>query len=260
MTTTHTRSFLPSRAEKGLLKLIIILAAFFFVSCSHTTSMRDKGTDDSQNKPETAQKARGAAPQPGDIRVVDGVEYIYGKNVRYGSIPYEPLYVWVRRDQYAHGWDLGDRLGTPTKDSKEWKELEERMARLEAQLNSGGTAQPASQTQAVSKPPVSDEAGRKWTSYWKDGKGTESFYDEDGLLQPRKGFIQLWRKRVFPSGSAQKEIVTRDEINCREAQWRTLELRVSYWDGTTRTSDKATSWGNVYPKSPEEYLIDQHCK
>ena len=260
MTTTHTRSFLPSQPEKGLLNLIIILATFFLVSCSHTASMHTNGTADSQKKPETAQKARGAEEQPGDIRVIDGVEYIYGKNVRYGLDPYEPLYAWVRRDQYTPGWDVSDRLGASTKELKELKELEERIARLEAELKGGGTPQPASRAQSVSKPPITDEAGTKWTSYWKNENGVEWFCDEDSLLQPRKGFIQIWRKRVFPSGSAQKEIVTRDEISCREAQWRTLELRVTYWDGATGTSNKATSWGNVYPKSPEEDLMEEHCK
>jgi hypothetical protein len=258
--TTHIRSFLPLRAEKALFKGIITFAVIFFVSCSHTTLTRDKGTGDSRKIPGTVQEARDAEPRTGDIRVVDGVEYVYGKNVRYGYATNEPLYVWVRRDQYTPGWDLGDRPGAPTKETKEWQELKERLAKLEAQLAGGGAAQSASQAQPAPKPPVSDEAGRKWTSYWKDGNGIESFYDEDGLLQPRRGFIQLWRMKVFPAGSAQKEVVTRDEINCREAQWRTLELRVTYWDGTTRASDKATPWGNVYARSAEEYLIDQHCK
>jgi hypothetical protein len=260
MMTTHTGLFLPSQPEKGLRNLIIILATFFLVSCSHTTSMHTNGTADSQKKPETAQKARGAEEQPGDIRVIDGVEYIYGKNVRYGVNPYEPLYAWVRRDQYTAGWDVSDRLGASTKELKELKELEDRIARLEAELSGKGTRQPASSAQSVAKPSVSDETGRKWTSYWKTDNGVEWFYDKDSLLQPRKGSIQMWRKRVFPSGSAQKEIVTRDEISCREAQWRTLELRVTYWDGATRTSDKATSWVNVYPRGPEEDLMDEHCK
>jgi hypothetical protein len=167
--------------------------------------------------------------------------------------PGEPFYVWMRRDQYTPG--SVDSTGRPT---KELKALEERLAKLEAELKTGGAAQPASP--AVSKLPASEEAGRKWASYWKNDKGVESFWDEESLLQPRKGFIQIWRKRVFPSGSAQKEMVTRDEINCREAQWRTLELRATTWDGITRTSDKATAWGNVYANSAEEYLMDQHCK
>jgi hypothetical protein len=255
MTMTQTSVYFPSRPENGLLKLIIILATLFLVSCSHTSSMQNKGTADSQKKPGTAQKARGAEPQPGDIRVIDGVEYIYGKNVRYMVTPGEPLYVWVRRDQYTPG--SSDSTGRPT---KELKGLEERIAKLEAELNRGGAPQPASPAQSVSEPPTSDETGRKWTSYWKNDKGIESFCDLDSLMQPHKGFIQMWKKRVFPSGSAQKEIATRDEINCREAQWRTLELRVTYWDGTTRATDQAVSWGNVYTNSPEEYLMDQHCK
>ena len=255
MTKTHAIPVLPSQPEKGLLRLVVILASLFLVSCSHTASMYDNGAVGSRKKPETAQKDREAEPQSGDIRVTDGVEYIYGKNPRYMVTPGEPFYVWMRRDQYTPG--SVDSTGRPTKDLKK---LEERLAKLEAELHSGGAPQPASPAQSASKPSVSDEAGRKWASYWKNDQGVESFWDEESLLRPRKGLIQIWRKRAFPSGSAQKEIAARDEINCREAQWRTLELRVTNWDGTTRTSDKATAWGNVYANSAEEYLMDQHCK
>ena len=37
-------------------------------------------------------------PKPGDIRVADGVEYVYAKNKRYLMDPYEPMHVWMRTD------------------------------------------------------------------------------------------------------------------------------------------------------------------
>jgi hypothetical protein len=261
MTTTENRSFSPSQARNGLLKLIIILAAFFLVSCSHTAPVQTSGAAGSQKKPETARKARGAEPQPGDIKVVDGVEYIYGRNARFGSTPLELEYDWVRRDQYSPGWDYQERAasaGMSAKELKDMQELEDRIAKLEAQLK--GAPQPASRPKSVSKAPVTDETGKKWTSFWKGDNGVEWFYDKEDLVQPRKGLIQVWKKRVFPSGSAQKEIVTHDEISCRQAQWRTLELRVTGWDGTIQSSNKPSPWGNINSGRPEEYLMEEHCK
>lgn len=141
MTTTHTVSVLSSPSRKGLLKLVVILVSLFLVSCSHPTVMNRNGTADSQKKPETAQKAREAEPRPGDTRVVDGVEYVYGKNVRYMASPGEPEYAWVRRDQYSPGplESSRSRTGTPT---KEQKEMAERIARLEEELKTGGAPQP----------------------------------------------------------------------------------------------------------------------
>jgi len=52
--------------------------------------------------------------------------------------------------------------------------------------------------------------------------------------------MTLWRKRTFPTWAFQKEIVTLDELNCRQARYRTRELRVTNWDGSSQTSDKVT--------------------
>jgi hypothetical protein len=256
MTTTYT---VPPQSEKGLLKLIVILGSLFLVSCSYTPSMHNNRATDSQKKLETAQKAREAEPRPGDTRVTDGVEYIYGKNVRYMASPGEPEYVWVRRDQYFPGPldSSRSRTGMPT---KEQKELTERVARLEEELKTGGAPQPVSPAQPVSKPPVSDETGRKWTSYAEDGNGIEYFYDKDTIAHPSKDLVQVWRKREFPSGASQKEIVAHDEIDCPGARYRSLELSVTYRDGTIRTFNKVTSWANIYADSAEEYLMNEHCK
>jgi len=70
----------------------------------------------------------------------------------------------------------------------------------------------------------------------------------------------MWRKRVFPSWAFQKEIVTLDDLDCREARYRTREVRVAHWDGAAQTSDEITAWANIYSSSPEEYLMDEYCK
>lgn len=259
MTTTDTISVLPPRSEKGLLKLIVVLASLFLVSCSHPPLMNKNNTAESQKKPETVQKAREAEPQPGDTRVIDGVEYVYGKNVRYMVSPGEPEYVWARRDQYSPDPPDSSRSRTDTS-AKEQKELAERIARLEEALKTGGAPQPVSPAQPVSKPPVSEEAGRKWISYMEDANGVEYFYDKDTIAHPSKSLVQMWRKREFPSGASQKEIAALDEIDCGGARYRSLELRVTYRDGAIRTFDKVTPWAKIYADSAEEYLMDQYCK
>jgi hypothetical protein len=105
-----------------------------------------------------------------------------------------------------------------------------------------------------------EEPERKWTSYMRGRDGTEYFYDKDALIKTPQRTFQVWRKRVFAPGSAQKEIVTFDQIDCREAEYRSLQLSVTYWDGRVKTFDKQGPWAHVYSNSPEEYLLEEHCK
>ncbi len=77
--------------------------------------------------------------KPGDIKVIDGVEYIYARNRRYMVSPYEPEYVWIRKDQYSPG--LGEGLlsgGAASK--KDRDEMEKRLAKLEEELRKKGIA------------------------------------------------------------------------------------------------------------------------
>ena len=259
MMTTQTASVLPLPPEKGLFKLVVILASLFIVSCSHPPLTNKNVTAESQNKPETAQKARVAEPRPGDTRIIDGIEYVYGKNVRYMASPGEPEYVWVRKDQYSPD-ALGSSRARTAMPGKEQKDMAERIARLEEELKTGGSPQSDSSAQPASKLPVSDETGRKWTSYAEDGNGIEYFYDKDTIAHPSKDLVRMWRKREFPSRAAQKEIVTLDEIDCRGARYRSVELRVTDRDGTIRTFDKVSPWAKIYEDSAEDYLMGKYCK
>ncbi len=110
-------------------------------------------------------------------------------------------------------------------------------------------------------PGAAQEIDRKWTSYMRDrDTGTEYFYEKETLMNPSPDLIQMWRKRVFPAGASQKEIVTFEEIDCRAARYRSLELQVTYWDGTSKRFEKASPWGKIYANSPDEFLMDEHCK
>jgi hypothetical protein len=101
---------------------------------------------------------------------------------------------------------------------------------------------------------------RKWAKYVTDEDDIKYFCDEDAIIQSPKNTVQMWIKREFPPGAAQKEIVTLVEIDCREAQYRTLELRVTYRDGRSGRTDKATEWVKIYENSNEEYLMGEYCK
>ena len=95
--------------------------------------------DDEQRPKKTVQKKvdieEAKEPKPGDIKVIDGIEYIYARNRRYRLERNEPENVWIRKDQYSPGilriHDSTDALG-PSK--KERTAMEERIAKLEAEL------------------------------------------------------------------------------------------------------------------------------
>jgi hypothetical protein len=238
-----------------IIKLILILVAFFIASCSHGPATKKSPIGESQQYLEDAKKARERGPMEGDVRVMDGAEHVYGRNVRYMSNPGEPAHVWLRRDLYTPSLidTIPGRVGSPTR-NKELTELEERLAKLEQAVRGGGGPQATRPERSVK-----DATGRTWTLYFRNDDGLEWFLDEGGL-QPSGSAIQMWRKRLFPRWAFQKEIVTLDEINCREARYRTRELRVTPWDGASQTSDKVTPWANVFSGSPEEYLMNEYCK
>jgi hypothetical protein len=78
-------------------------------------------------------------PQPGDIKVIDDVEFIYASNRRYMFSPYEPLYVWIKKDEYAPR--IGENLLTRTsEEEKHLRELEQRIKRLEEELQKMGNS------------------------------------------------------------------------------------------------------------------------
>ena len=256
MTMTRTVSVVVLPRKEGLLKLIVILSSIFLISCSSAAVKEKNAIPESQKYAEAAQKARKAGPLEGDVSVINGVEYVYGRNVKYMNSPIEPVHIWAPRYLYTPSFidTFPGRVGYPTKTTKETAELEERLARLEQAVRGGSAPQMARPEQ-----PVKDATGRTWTRYFRNDDGVEWYLDE-GALQPSRSVVQMWRKRVFPSWALQKEIVTLDEINCREARYRTRELRVTRWDGTSQTSDSVTPWANAFSGSPEEYLMSEYCK
>lgn len=123
-------------------RLIVLLIALSLVSCSTNPFAKKKdestGATGSETKKGQSQKTTQIgeeAPKPGDIKVLDGVEYIYARNKRWQFTPYEPEYMWIRKDQYSPGW--GENLLTRGK-SKDQKELETRLAKIEEEMKKKG--------------------------------------------------------------------------------------------------------------------------
>ena len=114
--------------------IIIFLTILFLASCSYLPSAKKKdgATKTDQKKVTDIEEVK--EPKPGDIRVIDGVEYIYAHNKRYMFEPTEPENVWYRKDQYSPGIIqsmISDALG-PSK--KEKTAMEDRITKLEAEL------------------------------------------------------------------------------------------------------------------------------
>ncbi len=107
---------------------------------------------------------------------------------------------------------------------------------------------------------AAEESERTWTSYMRGRDGTQYFYDKGAVIETPQGYLQVWRKRVFPAGAAQKEIMTFDQLGCFfQEEYRTLQMTVTYWDGTIKEYEKVSPWAHIYTNSPEQYLVDHHC-
>lgn len=128
----------------------IFLLILTLISCSHLPFATKGDSSEKKEKKEAAQEVdkRGeklekvdeSAPKPGDIKVVDGVEYIYASNRRYMYSPYEPEYIWIRKDQYSPRIGEGLLSGGGGMGKKEKEEFEKRMAKLEEELKKKGIA------------------------------------------------------------------------------------------------------------------------
>ena len=105
-----------------------------------------------------------------------------------------------------------------------------------------------------------DESERNWLMYMRGRDGTEYFYDKGAVIETPEGYLQVWRKRVFRPGAAQKEIVTFDQLSCGgQEEYRSLQLSVTYWDGKTEVFSRISPWAHIYTNSPEQFLVDEHC-
>jgi hypothetical protein len=121
--------------------VVALFLTFFFVSCSSMPDVQEKSTKISKTtvNEKEVKNLRQPEPQPGDIKVIDDVEFIYASNRRYMFTPYEPLYVWIKKEEYTPR--MGENLLTRNpEEEKHLRELEERIKRLEDELKKTGNS------------------------------------------------------------------------------------------------------------------------
>jgi hypothetical protein len=119
--------------------IIILIAVLFLSSCSYLPFMKKKDDATKADQKKSVQKKvadieEAKEPKPGDIKVIDGIEYIYARNRKYLLNAGEPENVWVRKDQYSPGI-IESMISSATGPSKkERTATEERIAKLEEEL------------------------------------------------------------------------------------------------------------------------------
>ncbi len=132
---------------------IAFLAVMAFLCAACSIPLEDKSTTDAV-KPVKGEVVQETDVKPGDIKVVDGVEYIYARNMKFQFTPYEPEYMWVRKDRYEPGaWESMMLERRRAND-----ELEARMAKLEARVRGGGPEIEHRQAAGPPRRPTSDAA------------------------------------------------------------------------------------------------------
>jgi len=116
-------------------KFLVVLLVLVLVSCSWPFGKKAQNAPAKDEKGELVGESD--KPKPGDVRLIDGKEYIYAGNRKFGITPDEPQYQWVPKDQYSPGVfdSVASRLtGQSTDDKKERAEIQQRMAKLEDDL------------------------------------------------------------------------------------------------------------------------------
>ena len=116
-------------------KFLVLLCVLVLVSCSWPFGKKAEKAPVKTDKGELVGESE--KPKPGDVRTIDGKEYIYAGNRKFGMNPDEPQYQWVAKDQYSPGVfdSVANRLsGQSVADKQERAELEQRMAKLEQNL------------------------------------------------------------------------------------------------------------------------------
>ena len=154
---SKTNGFFSPR-RFALVLLLLSLFPSLLASCS-TRPGRTNQTDAA--KTEKGAFTRDCEYRLGDVRLEGGIEYIYVKNRKFGSTPYERECEWVRKDEYSPRLfeGLANHI-TRWNEKKEMEEIEKRIARLEAEVKGGAPAPESPPPKTVSLPaPVPAPAG-----------------------------------------------------------------------------------------------------
>ena len=127
--------------------IIIFLAVLFLASCSYLPFANKKDDPTKTGQKQSAQQKvdieDSKEPKPGDIKVVDGIEYIYARNKKWVQTPLEPENMWIRKDQYSPGIIESMISSASGTSKKERTAMEDRIAKLEEELKKKNLASPS---------------------------------------------------------------------------------------------------------------------
>ncbi len=229
--------------------LLVVLCALFLASCTtlHDWAFGGPGGDAKQ----AAKEKNAVGPSEGDRKVVSGVEYVYTRNNRYMSDPYQPEFIWLKKDDYLQSRDqaIKERLAI---EKKETDALRKRLAQLEQEVNEGLLQEEVDQAPGQPRE-------RRWEVVGMSASGVSLLFDRRSITRGSDGTLQFWRRRTFSDGSYQKEIISREEVDCRKSRYRTMETEGIYWDGRHETSKTPTSWSRFYDDTTEDRLFMDTC-
>ena len=232
----------------------VLVCALSLPSCTTLHNWAFGGPEDDAKEAAREKRAQ-QGPKEGDRKVEGGVEYVYTKNNRYMSDPYQPEYIWVKKSEYLQSRDdyMRQRLAA---EKNERDDLRRRLAKLENEINEGASPPEAERTPGLPGQPRE----RRWEVYGMSGTGTNLLIDKGSVSVMPNGVLQFWRKRTFTERSYQKEIISREEVDCRRKRYRSLEVEGIYWDGRHEVSKTATPWIKFYDDTTEDMLFLDTCK
>ena len=84
-------------------KLLVLLLVLLLVSCSWPFGKKTAQTAPAKSDKGELVGGGAGTPKPGDVRLIDGKEYIYAGNRKFGLFPDEPQYKWLPKDEYTPG-------------------------------------------------------------------------------------------------------------------------------------------------------------
>lgn len=117
-------------SARSLMVFVVMALGISLLSCTHNP-VNGKLPDSRASIAGKGQKVE-EVPQPGDVKIVDGAEYIYTRNIKYQVTPYEPEYMWVPKKDYTPG--ASERLKNASAEKDDLAPLRKRIEKLEEEL------------------------------------------------------------------------------------------------------------------------------
>ncbi len=99
----------------------------------------------------------------------------------------------------------------------------------------------------------------KWVDRGRDSRGVNFFSAEGPVEGAGTNLVKIWKKRIFPKGSYQQEIVSLDEYDCYERTYRTVILEVTDWNNQVQSTDKPSEWMAIYGDMVEWEILHKVC-